>query len=141
MAAAASAEVLYDTLPWIVSRISSGQMCDARILTADRLFQLAAVKEGTVINITGKDWDFPRHQAMVHIVAGEGSGFGMTAVYEGYSVQSGSKTEAIYLLLSMLGEDVETLNVKDDKLQVIASVPATGMAKALAAWKACADGL
>ena len=78
---------------------------------------------------------------MVHIVAGEGSGFGMTAVYEGLAVQSASNAKAIYLLMGMLGENVETLNVKDDHLKTIASFPASGMARALEVWKACADKL
>jgi hypothetical protein len=131
--------MLYDTPPWTVSRL--GSMCDARVLTADRLFQLAAVKEGAVVYIAGKEWAFAHHEAMVHIVAGEGSGFSMTAVYEGYAVKTGGKAEAVYVLMGMLGENVETLNVKDDHLKTIASFPVTGMTKALEVWKACADTL
>jgi hypothetical protein len=132
-------EMLYGAPPWTVSRL--GAMCDARVLTADRLFQLAAVKEGAVVYIAGKEWAFAHHEAMVHIVAGEGSGVSMTAIYEGYAVKTGGNAEAVYLLMGMLGENVETLNVKDDHLKTIASFPVTGMTKALEVWKACADKL
>jgi hypothetical protein len=137
----AGMEVLYDTPPWAVYRNPQGPVCDARILTADRLFELAAVKDGAILNIAGKEWTFTSHMAMVNVVAGEGSGFGMTALYEGFSVRSASKAQALYLLMGTLGSDFETLNIKDDKLNLLASFPVTGMSKALEAWKACADKL
>lgn len=134
-------EVLYDTPPWSVFRNPEGPVCDARVLTEDRLFELSAIKGSALINIAGKEWNFPAHPAMVHVVAGEGSGFGMTALYKGYSVVTASNAKALYLQMGMLGENVTTLNIKDDKLQTIASFPVTGMDKALEAWKACADAL
>ena len=134
-------EVLYDTPPWSVFRNPEGPVCDARVLTADRLFELSAVKDGAILNIAGKEWNFASHMAMVNGIAGEGSGFGMTALYQGFSVRSASKAKALYLQMGMLGSDIETLNVKDDKLNLLASFPVIGMTKALEAWKACADGL
>jgi len=124
-----------------VYRNPEGPVCDARVLTSDRLFELSAIKDGAVINIAGKEWHFAPHVAMVNVVAGEGSGFGMTALYKGFSVTSASNAEALYLQMGMLGRDVTTLNVKDDKLELLASFPVRGMEKALAVWKACADKL
>lgn len=138
---AAGMEVLYDTPPWVVFRNPQGPVCDARVLTADRLFELSAIKDGAIINIAGKEWNFPSHVAMVNIVAGEGSGFGMSALYDGFSVHSLSNAKALYLLMGTLGSNVGTLNIKDDKLQLLASFPVTGMEEALEAWKACADKL
>jgi len=135
-------KVLYDTPPWSVTGSADGQMCDARVLTEDRLFELAALKEGALINVAGKDWNFARHVGMMHVVAGEGSGFGMNALYAGFSVHAGtSNAKGLYLLMVTLGSDVETLNIKDDTLKNIATFKVTGMSKALDAWKACADKL
>jgi hypothetical protein len=134
-------EVLYDTEPWSVFRNPEGPVCDARVLTKDRLFELSAIKDSAVLNIAGKEWNYDAHTAMVHVVAREASGFGMTALYQGFSVRTVGNAKALYLEMEMLGENVETLNVKDDKLTTIASFPVAGMTKALAAWKACLDGL
>lgn len=134
-------EVLYDVPPWAVYRNPEGPVCDARVLTADRLFELSAIKDGAILNIAGKEWNFTSRVAMVNVVAGEGSGFGMTALYKGFSVTSASNAKALYLQMGMLGSNVTTLNIKDDKLKLLASFPVTGMEKALEVWKACADKL
>lgn len=134
-------EVLYDVPPWAVYRNPEGPVCDARVLTADRLFELSAIKDGAILNIAGKEWNFTSRMAMVNVVAGEGSGFGMTALYKGFSVTSASNAKALYLQMGMLGSNVTTLNIKDDKLKLLASFPVTGMEKALEVWKACADKL
>ena len=134
-------EVLYDVPPWAVYRNPEGPVCDARVLTADRLFELSAIKDGAILNIAGKEWNFTSRVAMVNVVAGEGSGFGMTALYKGFSVTSASNAKALYLQMGMLGSNVATLNIKDDKLKLLASFPVTGMEKALEVWKACADKL
>lgn len=134
-------EVLYDVPPWAVYRNPEGPVCDARVLTADRLFELSAIKDGAILNIAGKEWNFTSRVAMVNVVAGEGSGFGMTALYKGFSVTSASNAKALYLQMGMLGSSVTTLNIKDDKLKLLASFPVTGMEKALEVWKACADKL
>lgn len=138
---AAGMEVLYDTPPWAVYRNPQGPVCDARVLTADRLFELSAIKDGAILNIAGKEWNFTSHVAMVNVVAGEGSGFGMTALYKGFSVTSASNAKALYLQMGMLGSNVTTLNIKDDKLKLLASFPVTGMEEVLEVWKACADKL
>ena len=134
-------DVLYDVPPWAVYRNPEGPVCDARVLTADRLFELSAIKDGAILNIAGKEWNFTSRVAMVNVVAGEGSGFGMTALYKGFSVTSASNAKALYLQMGMLGSNVATLNIKDDKLKLLASFPVTGMEKALEVWKACADKL
>ena len=134
-------EVLYDVPPWAVYRNPEGPVCDARVLTADRLFELSAIKDGAILNIAGKEWNFTSRVAMVNVVAGEGSGFGMTALYKGFSVTSASNAKALYLQMGMLGSSVTTLNIKDDKLKLLASFPVTGMEEVLEVWKACADKL
>ena len=134
-------EVLYDVPPWAVYRNPEGPVCDARVLTADRLFELSAIKDGAILNIAGKEWNFTSRVAMVNVVAGEGSGFGLSALYKGFSVTSASNAKALYLQMGMLGSSVTTLNIKDDKLKLLASFPVTGMEKALEVWKACADKL
>ena len=100
-----------------------------------------ALEDGAILNIAGKEWNFTSHVAMVNVVAGEGSGFGMTALYKGFSVTSASNAKALYLQMGMLGSNVTTLNIKDDKLKLLASFPVTGMEEVLEVWKACADKL
>ena len=133
-------KVLYQKWPWSVFLGSTVPRRDAQALIADQLFDPCAMMDFAIINVEAKDWSFTPHAAMLHLVADSGPGFGGTAVYARNFVQIRTTPKALPLMLEMLGKDVAMLEVKDDKLHVLATFPVMGMADALEVWKTCVAG-